>query len=183
MAKRRGRAQSGTSNANSGCVGLVAIVCLLYVVGQCDGATAPREQVEASPIVSPPIATNWQYTTVPVRLRDDTTSGASVVRRLRANAPLNVISCAHRAQTVCAVVTYEGQTGYVPKRVLASQPLSVPYVAPRTDRTAVPQALSPRASARAERSRSNGYYTGPRGGCYTYSASGRKRYVDHSYCQ
>lgn len=28
----------------------------------------------------------------------------------------------------------------------------------------------------------NGYYTGPRGGCYTYSASGRKRYVDHSYC-
>ncbi len=28
----------------------------------------------------------------------------------------------------------------------------------------------------------NGYYTGPRGGCYTYSASGKKRYVDHSYC-
>lgn len=27
-----------------------------------------------------------------------------------------------------------------------------------------------------------GYYTGPRGGCYTYSASGRKRYVDRSYC-
>jgi len=29
---------------------------------------------------------------------------------------------------------------------------------------------------------SNGYHTGPRGGCYTYSASGRKRYVDRSYC-
>ncbi|HEX2203216.1 MAG TPA: SH3 domain-containing protein [Longimicrobium sp.] len=29
---------------------------------------------------------------------------------------------------------------------------------------------------------SSGYYTGPRGGCYTYSASGRKRYVDRSYC-
>lgn len=28
----------------------------------------------------------------------------------------------------------------------------------------------------------NGYFTGPRGGCYTYSAGGRKRYVDHSYC-
>ncbi len=27
-----------------------------------------------------------------------------------------------------------------------------------------------------------GYYTGPRGGCYTYSASGRKRYVDRSLC-
>ncbi|CAA9363133.1 MAG: hypothetical protein AVDCRST_MAG89-3883, partial [uncultured Gemmatimonadetes bacterium] len=29
---------------------------------------------------------------------------------------------------------------------------------------------------------SSGYYTGPRGGCYTYTSSGRKRYVDHSYC-
>lgn len=28
----------------------------------------------------------------------------------------------------------------------------------------------------------NGYFTGPRGGCFTYSASGRKRYVDHSKC-
>lgn len=27
-----------------------------------------------------------------------------------------------------------------------------------------------------------GYYRGPRGGCYTYSASGRKRYVDRSLC-
>jgi predicted amidophosphoribosyltransferase len=32
------------------------------------------------------------------------------------------------------------------------------------------------------RASSRGYYLGPRGGCYTYSASGRKRYVDHSYC-
>lgn len=29
---------------------------------------------------------------------------------------------------------------------------------------------------------SGGYYTGPRGGCYTYSRSGRKRYVDRSRC-
>lgn len=27
-----------------------------------------------------------------------------------------------------------------------------------------------------------GYIRGPRGGCYTYSASGRKRYVDRSLC-
>lgn len=26
------------------------------------------------------------------------------------------------------------------------------------------------------------YYTGPRGGCFTYSASGRKRYVSHDHC-
>jgi hypothetical protein len=35
-------------------------------------------------------------------------------------------------------------------------------------------APAPRASSE--------YYLGPRGGCYTYSAYGRKRYVDHSYC-
>ena len=28
----------------------------------------------------------------------------------------------------------------------------------------------------------NWYYRGPRGGCYTYSSSGRKRYVDRSLC-
>lgn len=27
------------------------------------------------------------------------------------------------------------------------------------------------------------YHTGPRGGCYTLSASGKKRYVDHSFCR
>ena len=32
------------------------------------------------------------------------------------------------------------------------------------------------------RSARPGYVRGPRGGCYTYSASGRKRYVDHSFC-
>lgn len=26
------------------------------------------------------------------------------------------------------------------------------------------------------------YHRGPRGGCYTYSRSGRKEYVDHSFC-
>lgn len=30
--------------------------------------------------------------------------------------------------------------------------------------------------------RSSGYIRGPRGGCYTYSASGNKRYVDRSMC-
>lgn len=29
---------------------------------------------------------------------------------------------------------------------------------------------------------SGSYQTGSRGGCFTYSASGKKKYVDHSYC-
>lgn len=31
-------------------------------------------------------------------------------------------------------------------------------------------------------SRSSAYIRGPRGGCYTFSASGNKRYVDRSLC-
>ena len=34
------------------------------------------------------------------------------------------------------------------------------------------------SSAEAERE----YHRGPRGGCYTYSVSGKKRYVDRSLC-
>lgn len=40
-----------------------------------------------------------------------------------------------------------------------------------------------RAPARSLGRPSSGYHTGSRGGCYTYTASGRKRYVDRSYCR
>jgi hypothetical protein len=51
---------------------------------------------------------------------------------------------------------------------------------PRTTNAVSRPARRPAARSSAA---SRGYYTGPRGGCYTYSASGRKRYVDHSYCR
>lgn len=59
------------------------------------------------------------------------------------------------------------------------------YRASDAVRTTAPAVRSSYASSptpRRSSSGSSGYYTGPRGGCYTYSASGRKRYVDHSYC-
>lgn len=40
-----------------------------------------------------------------------------------------------------------------------------------------------RASSRRSSASSRVYHTGPRGGCYYYSASGRKNYVDHSWCR
>lgn len=50
-----------------------------------------------------------------------------------------------------------------------------------------PSRVTPRRSTArrsvAPSSASRGYYTGSRGGCYTYTASGRKRYVDRSYCR
>ncbi len=39
------------------------------------------------------------------------------------------------------------------------------------------------SSSGALRDSSSPYMTGPRGGCYTITSSGRKRYVPRSYCQ
>jgi hypothetical protein len=52
----------------------------------------------------------------------------------------------------------------------------------RTHRSTPRTRAHPRRGSVRGSAASHGYYTGPRGGCYTYSASGRKRYVDHSYC-
>lgn len=38
------------------------------------------------------------------------------------------------------------------------------------------------APSSSSASRSSSYIRGPRGGCYTFSSSGRKRYVERSMC-
>ena len=42
-----------------------------------------------------------------------------------------------------------------------------------------PESSSPRSARTAP---APGYARGPRGGCYTMTVSGRKKYVDHSFC-
>ncbi|HEX8276414.1 MAG TPA: SH3 domain-containing protein [Longimicrobiaceae bacterium] len=56
------------------------------------------------------------------------------------------------------------------------------YPPPAADST--PQRAGSGTSASGGRSGAagRGYHLGPRGGCYTYSAGGRKRYVDRSFC-
>lgn len=43
--------------------------------------------------------------------------------------------------------------------------------------------VSDRAPVAETRDVAPGYHLGPRGGCYTYTRSGNKRYVDRSYCR
>jgi uncharacterized membrane protein len=38
------------------------------------------------------------------------------------------------------------------------------------------------SAAPAESAPSGQYQVGPRGGCYTFTRNGKKKYVDHSYC-
>lgn len=44
------------------------------------------------------------------------------------------------------------------------------------------QYVSPNNSNVGSSKQKSGYIRGPRGGCYTFSASGNKRYVDRSLC-
>ena len=66
-------------------------------------------------------------------------------------------------------------------RVLPGYLPLAPSPAPRPDGAPMGEpapASPPPASTPAARA----YYTGPRGGCYYLTASGRKQYVDHSFC-
>ncbi|HEX8363643.1 MAG TPA: SH3 domain-containing protein [Longimicrobium sp.] len=54
--------------------------------------------------------------------------------------------------------------------------------APRASTSSTPQSLTSPRGRRRSSAESPGYYRGPRGGCYTYTASGKKRYVDRSMC-
>lgn len=76
--------------------------------------------------------------------------------------------------------TARPQEGKTPRSSAATGHRAARVTARHTRRTTTRHT---RRTAARSSAASRGYYTGPRGGCYTYSASGRKRYVDHSYCQ
>lgn len=99
--------------------------------------------------------------------------------------------------------THDGRTGYVRGRYFraersnSSSTASASAAPGAQRRPSVGTRRTPAHGARAAGRRGSsaggsaprlpagsarGYYVGPRGGCYTYSASGRKRYVPRSYC-
>lgn len=155
----------------------------LLWVGLCScGGSSDSSPVsdQSSPARIAPVVV--RYTTEPVNMRRDTTARSAIVETLGANVAVEVLSCDYRNGARCAI-TYANQSGFVPKRYLTESPLAAVAIAPR--RAVRAPAVRPEqvAPLRTPRAQSSGYYTGPRGGCYTYSASGRKRYVDRSYCR
>lgn len=76
-------------------------------------------------------------------------------------------------------VTHSTHVGWIAERLLLEQrPASTQRnIQPRASNTK-PPAIKPRSPIRSN----YGYQRGPRGGCYYYTASGNKRYVDRSLC-
>jgi hypothetical protein len=140
-----------------------------------------------------------RYASETLKLRAGASLRARVLATVAAGSAVEVRDCERGDGEWCLVV-FNRNRGFVEARLLdanlssgAAQPLSgqlyplaaQPLRSPSPAST--PSARSGASTTARERSpasgsNARGYYRGPRGGCYTFSASGRKRYVDHSYC-
>ncbi|HEX8392567.1 MAG TPA: SH3 domain-containing protein [Longimicrobium sp.] len=123
------------------------------------------------------------HSTFNVRAKPSTTS--RVVRTLRRG---DTVSVGEAKDGWSPVIENGDRIGYVSRagEALRSYAPTIPSPQVATyfndGSGSARRAGSSRGTSRRSSAESRGYYTGPRGGCYTYSASGRKRYVDHSYC-
>jgi hypothetical protein len=112
--------------------------------------------------------------------------------RSRPSAESRIVRTLRRGETVIVGEAREGWSpvlvdgrpdGYVSRGTGALHP----YAPAADPEPLVGSSGESRSSSRPSASSRRGsgsrtYHTGPRGGCYYYSASGRKQYVDRSYC-
>ena len=137
-----------------------------------------------------------RYASESLKLRAGASARARVLTTISAGSAIDVRDC-DRGDGEWCLVAFEKHRGFVEARLLDANVAGSPQ--PLSGNALTPPRLSSPLSASApsaengasgsthEGSSASGssarYYRGPRGGCYTYSASGRKRYVDHSYCK
>lgn len=152
---------------------IVVVIALCALCGLCSRSARDRNQSVSAPVQSPANANTNTYAPSAFVSTDSTN------KAVNANAAVSPSPVARKKK--------------VPKKppVIANTPEPIADgedAAIDSDADSVSGTDAPVYSAPAERSvaaprgGNSGYYTGPRGGCYTYSASGKKRYVDHSYC-
>jgi uncharacterized protein YraI len=175
----------------------MATLSLLAAVATaaCGGDTtaSASDLPGTSGVVSSPPPTETRYTTTTLTLRVEPSPTGSYVTTMPAGSAVQVGQCSYGGGKWCDVVSGY-YTGYAASRYLttdpttaarqqltAVQPSSAPRSTPRR-RSSAPRYRALRSEAPVAPRAQSGYFVGPRGGCYTYSASGRKRYVDHSYC-
>lgn len=140
-----------------------------------------------------------RYATRALRLRAAPVATAEPVGNIPAGAAVYVRSCAYGGNAWCAV-DYAGASGYAAAQYLVTRNAGAAAyddgetaergTASRPVRRTPSPASSQRStrhsstgeSARRSSSASRQLIRGPRGGCYYYTASGRKQYVDRSLC-
>lgn len=185
-----GQGGAGTASG-AGCLGagLLGII-FLGLVGMCNsGSTPPATDAHPTSLIS--------STTAPAYTgpRDELYMHGSLNVGSEANKDAPLVRTLYRGEKVA--MGPKDANGWAP--VLDHTDTQIGYAYRGSDdvRTYAPKARAARSQPSSSTStprrassgstgrssaESRGYYTGPRGGCYTYSASGRKRYVDRSYC-
>jgi len=122
---------------------------------------------------------------VPQVPRDTLYLHGSLNVRSAPNRQASLVRTAPRGERV--LLGHADSGGWAPVYVETSdRPVGYLYRASGNVRASVPldEVPAPRTltSSRRSSAADGGYHRGPRGGCYTYYAPGKKRYVDRSYC-
>lgn len=167
MGRRR---SSGGSGAGIGAIGL------LVLLGMCIGGNSPAETGVSYSALNAVAA-------VPSAPQTET---------FYAHGTLNVRSGPGKEHSIVRTVSHgdvlrlgpKDAKGWAPSYTPAGTAEGYLYRASDLVKSNQPSARASTSASAPRRSsaESRGYYRGPRGGCYTYSASGRKRYVDRSLC-
>lgn len=143
------------------------------------------------------VSAQTRYASESLNMRAGASDRARVLASIAAGASMDVRDCDRDGGEWCLVV-FGGQRGFVEARLLDAEqsrrnpsPLSAKaLVSPQGDPNAQRSSLAPnvgeadtrRSLTTPRSSTTRAYHRGPRGGCYTFTASGNKRYVDRSLC-
>lgn len=146
---------------------------LLAILGPAVATAQPRP----SPTPWPP-----QYAATDLALRASPSDTARVISTIPGGTVLKVRECSYGDGSWCSVL-HAGDSGYVAAAYVTYTGPVVGLTGTRRRATGSRNSSGQSVGGSSRRASSSGYYWGPRGGCYTYTASGRKRYVDHSYCR
>jgi hypothetical protein len=171
-------------NAGNGCVGCLGGLFVLVIMGTCLGSDSSSPPPSYPPLShsetsAPPAPTTDQlYIHEPLNVRSEPSKQGATLRTLPRGTAVRLGP--KDANGWAPLYDFAGNAdGYVYRASDAVRS----YPAPERAGSAPKARSLSGGSTRRSSSDSRGYYTGPRGGCYTYSASGRKRYVDRSYCR
>jgi hypothetical protein len=173
-----------SGGAGKGGLGCLGGFFVLAILGTCLGSDPSSPPVPTPPPLSvyqtsapPAPAADELYIHEPLNVRSEPNKKGATLRTLSRGTAVRVGP--KDANGWAPLYDYAGNAdGYVYRASDAVRSYPAPEQTPATPKSRSASSGSTRRSS----AESRGYYTGPRGGCYTYSSSGRKRYVDRSNC-